>query len=54
MNETNPYLIRKEKISEARMKWQESEWTLNLLRSLGKDQPKQLKDEEVLLWNKQD
>ena len=52
MREVNPYLIRMEQVNVARTRWQESEWMLNLLRSLSSDEPKQLTDNEVLLWSK--
>jgi hypothetical protein len=50
MNETNPYLRRLEALNEARKKWNESEWLLNLLRTRGSEKPKQLDKEELLQW----
>jgi hypothetical protein len=49
-NETNPYLRQQERVEEARQKWQESEWLLNLLRTQSSQSRKVLNDEEVLIW----
>ena len=47
--ETNPYLRQQERVQEARKKWKESEWLLNLLRTQS-NPLKLLNDDEVLLW----
>ena len=51
INESNPHLRRQQQITEARNRWNESEWLLNHLRTQGQTKPKQLNDEELLSWN---
>lgn len=49
MNYNNPYERKLEQIQKAKKLWQESEWTLDFLRSEGNPIP-ELKDEELLQW----
>ena len=49
---TNPYLKRLEELEAARKAWDWSEWLLNILRTESCHQPKQLSEEELLVWMK--
>jgi hypothetical protein len=48
--ELNPYLRNFDKVRDARKKWSESEWLLNILRSDTGQQPHIPTDEELLQW----
>lgn len=44
------YLQRRDRLQEAKLEWEESEWLLNFLRTQGSE-PKPKSDEEVLIWS---
>jgi len=49
-NESNPYLRKLDQINEARKKWAESEWFLNLLCTETGLKPPTPTDEQLLQW----
>jgi hypothetical protein len=48
--ENNPYLRKLDQTTEARRKWSESEWLLNLLRTETGLEQHIPTEQEVLLW----
>ena len=52
-HETNPHLLRLNQLNEARIRWNESEWLLNFLRTKSSIKPKTQTDEELLASNQQ-
>ena len=48
--ENNPHLRKLDQIAEAKRKWSESEWLLNILRSEGNEKPRCPTEEELLQW----